>query len=175
MTQDRNLVIVSPGTTEKIEYPATPVRCEGIYCQPEVDGLRIMTASDTHFLDIVHDSLRKTFANSSIEPSAKLHNAQKSVDFNNPKANEIIRDLGTEFGKNDKLKEGINVLMEAAKHEHYDIKVLKHLLVTASFAKKFIEPPEQKITDAYVELVKISIVYTRLRHSNNLPRLITST
>jgi hypothetical protein len=117
----------------------------------------------------VHDSLRKTFANSSIEPSAKLHNAQKSVDFNNPKANEIIRDLGP------KLKDGINVLMEAAKHEHYDIKVLKHLLVTASFAKKFVEPHEQTITDAYVNLVKYSIVYTRLRHSDNLPRLITTT
>ena len=65
--------------------------------------------------------------------------------------------------------------MEAAKHEHYDIRVLKHLLVTASFAKKFVEPHEQSITESYVELVKYSIVYTRLRHSENLPRLITTT
>ena len=51
-----------------------------------------------------------------------------------PKADEIIRELGKQ------LNEGIVTLLEAAKYEHKDIDVMKHLLATASFAKKFSDP-----------------------------------
>ena len=59
------------------------------------------------------------------------------MDFNNPRADEIIRELGSK-----KLIEGIEALMNAAEYEHKDIDVLKHLLTTASFAKKFSDPQE---------------------------------
>lgn len=96
-----------------------------------------MTAESCFFLERVHDSLLQTFQLASIFPSAKLHNAMKSVDFNNPRADEIIRELGSK-----KLNDGVESLMEAAKHEHKDIDVLKHLLNCASFAKKFTDPAE---------------------------------
>jgi hypothetical protein len=56
------------------------------------------------------------------------------MDYHNPKADEIIRELG------DKLNDGIATLLEAAKYEHKDIDVMKHLLKTASFAKKYSDP-----------------------------------
>ena len=52
----------------------------------------------------------------------------------NPKADEIIRELGKQ------LNEGIQTLLEAAKYEHKDIDIMKHLLKTASFAKKYSDP-----------------------------------
>jgi len=56
------------------------------------------------------------------------------MDYHNPKADEIIRELG------DKLNDGITTLLDAAKYEHKDIDVMKHLLKTASFAKKYSDP-----------------------------------
>jgi hypothetical protein len=40
----------------------------------------------------------------------------------------------------DTLIEGIKTLLKAAEYEHKDIDLLKHLLETAAFAKKFVEP-----------------------------------
>jgi hypothetical protein len=56
------------------------------------------------------------------------------MDYNNPKADEIIRELG------ENLVTGVETLLEAAKYEHKEIDVLKHLLKTASFAKKYSDP-----------------------------------
>lgn len=56
------------------------------------------------------------------------------MDFRNPKADEIIRELGKQ------LNDGILILLEAAKYEHKDIDIMKHLLATASFAKKYSDP-----------------------------------
>ena len=39
----------------------------------------------------------------------------------------------------DTLIEGIKTLLKAAEYEHYDIDILKHLLQTVAFAKKFVE------------------------------------
>lgn len=65
----------------------------------------------------------------------------------NPKADEIIRELGKQ------LNEGIQTLLEAAKYEHKDIDIMKHLLKTASFAKKYSDPAQLDPND-YVQLVK---------------------
>lgn len=62
--------------------------------------------------------------------------------------------------------------MEAAQYEHHDIDVLKHLLTTASFAKKFCDPTEFD-PNRYVDLVKHSIVLTKMRNSPNFARAIT--
>lgn len=64
--------------------------------------------------------------------------------------------------------------MEAAKFEHKDFDVLKHLLQTAAFAKKFTEP-SQFDPNLFVNLMKQSIVLTKLRNAKNLPRAITYT
>lgn len=79
-----------------------------MFLKTEIDGLRVLTAENTYFLERVNDALLHTFKLASIFPSAKLLNAKKSVDFNNPRADEIIRELGP------KLNEGIQTLMKAA-------------------------------------------------------------
>ena len=50
--------------------------------------------------------------------------------------------------------------------------MLKHLLVTASFAKKFTDPSDFE-PQIYVKLVRETIVYTKLRHSKVFPRSMT--
>lgn len=95
-----------------------------MFCIHEIDGVRIITSEHTYFLELVQDSLKETFGLASIAPSAELHNAQKSVEFNNPRADEIISKLERE----DKLVQGIETLMKAAEYEHKDVDVLKHLL-----------------------------------------------
>lgn len=62
--------------------------------------------------------------------------------------------------------------MNAAEYEHKDVDVLKHLLQTAAFAKKFTEPSKLD-PNHYVNLVKHSIVLTKLRNSKRLSRAIT--
>jgi len=88
------------------------------------------------------------------------------MDFRNPRADEIIRELGRS------LKDGIETLLEASKYEHRDIDIMKHLLTTASFAKKYSDPTQFDPND-YVTIVKHQIVLTKLRYSSVMPRAIT--
>jgi len=132
----------------------------------EIDGMRVLTSEFTYFFESVKDATFNTFDFASIDPAAKLHNAQRSIDFNNPSADQIIRELDKQ------LKTGIETLLEAAQQEHHDIDVLKHLLTTASFAKKFCDPSEFD-PSRYVDVVKHSIVLTKMRHSPNFARAIT--
>jgi hypothetical protein len=114
------IVIMGP---EDQEFHEMKSRTEGMFCMNELDGMRITTSEHTYFLEVVQKSLVDTFRLASLAPSAKLHNAQKAIDFNDPKAYEIIRELGDK-----KLQEGIETLMHAAEFEHKEVDVLKHLL-----------------------------------------------
>lgn len=125
----------------------------------EVDGLRIITSEKTYFLERVQPVLIKTFKIASIAPSAKLLNAQKSVDLNIPRADEIIRELGQKD-----LVVGIEDLLEAATLEHQNVAIMKHLLRTASFAKTFADAQEYD-SNKYVNIVKHMIVLTKIRYS----------
>lgn len=62
--------------------------------------------------------------------------------------------------------------MHAAEFEHKDVDVLKHLLQTAAFAKKFVDPSKMD-PNKYVDIVKYSIVLTKLRNSAKMSRAIT--
>lgn len=107
-----------------------------------------------------------TFKVASISPSAKLLQAQKSVDLNQPKADDIINELG----KN--LIVGIDDLLETATFEHSNVPIMKHLIRTASFAKTF---PEASGYDSnnYVNKVKNMIVLTKIRNSLNVIKFFT--
>lgn len=52
----------------------------------EVDGMRVLTSDQAYFFESVNQATVSTFAIASIDPAAKLHNAQKSIDYNNPSA-----------------------------------------------------------------------------------------
>lgn len=79
----------------------------------------------------------------------------------------MIRELSK-----DDLSDGIEILLEVAKLEHWDVQIMKHLLRTASFAKKFTERVDFD-ADKYVNVVNHMIVLTKLRHSKVCPRAIT--
>ena len=70
------------------------------------------------------------------------------------------------------MKAGIDTLLDAVKQEHHDVDVIKHLLTTASLAKKFCDPNEFA-PENYVDVVKHSIVLIKLRHSPKFARAIT--
>ena len=122
------IALVGPNQYEILDLRT---KTGGIKCVNEIDGLRIITSEKTYFLERVQQVMIKTFKIASIAPSAKLLNAQKSVDLNIPRADEIIRELGKD------LSVGIEDLLDASTLEHQDIAVMKHLLKTASFAKTF--------------------------------------
>lgn len=58
LTFGKNLFLCGPEKTKKIEFPAAT---DGIFLLTEVDGLRIITPSDCHFMDIVSQELLDTF------------------------------------------------------------------------------------------------------------------
>ena len=163
LTFPDQIVIVGPNEYEKIDLSCS---VKGIRCLNEIDGLRVVTSEKTYFLERVQEKTLATFKVASISPSAKLIQAQKSVDLNQPRADDIINDLG----KN--LMTGIQDLLETATCEHSNVPVMKHLLRTASFAKTF---PEASTFDSneYVEKVKTLVVLTKLRNSPNCARAIT--
>ena len=68
--------------------------------------------------------------------------------------------------------EGVETLLDIAVLEHWDIDILKHILTTASFAKKYIDAQDFD-PNRYVNVVKHMIVLTKLRHSSICPRAIT--
>ena len=70
------------------------------------------------------------------------------------------------------MKAGIDTLLDAVKQEHHDVDVIKHLLTTASLAKKFCDPNEFA-PENYVDVVKHSIVLIKLRPSPKFARAIT--
>jgi len=160
------VIMVGPGNeclTLDLGNPKQP----GISCLRENDGLRIINSEGTFFLERVKQHVIDTFKIAAITPAAKLLSAIKSVDFKIPRADEIIRELGKE-----QLVEGIETLLEIAQLEHWDVQIMKHILRTASFAKKFTEPSDFD-PNRYVNVVKHMIVLTKLRHSKVCARAIT--
>lgn len=139
----------------------------GLKCLTENDGLRIVNSEGVFFLERVQEHVVKTLRIASIEPAAKLLSAVKFVDQKIPKADEIIRELSKE-----KLVDGIETLLEVAKLEHWDVAIMKHLLRTASFAKKFTDKTDFE-QDRYVNVVNHLIVLTKLRYSKVCARAIT--
>jgi hypothetical protein len=63
----------------------------------------------------------------------------------------------------DTLIEGIKTLLKAAEYEHNDIDILKHLLKTVAFAKKFVETTKFDHQE-FVNQMNFSIVLTKLRN-----------
>ena len=149
--------------TLDLEMPRTV----GIQCLTEIDGLRIINSEASFFLERVQDHVVDTFRIAAITPAAKLLSAIKSADFGIPRADEIIRQLTKE-----QLVEGIETLLDIATLEHWDVEIMKHILRTASFAKKFSDPNDFD-PNRYVNVVKHMIVLTKLRHSKICARAIT--
>lgn len=50
----------------------------------EVDGMRVLSSEANFFFEKVKPATENTFSIGSNDPAAKLHGAQKYIDFNNP-------------------------------------------------------------------------------------------
>lgn len=162
------VILVSP-ENDCLTLDLGSTKTQGIKCFTEIDGLRIVNSIGTFFLERVQDQVNETFKIASISNSAKLLNAVKWIDMGIPKANEIINELSQE-----QLVEGIETLLNIAQLEHWDIAIMKHVLRTASFAKKFCDP-NYFDPNRYVNVVKHMIVLSKLRNSKVCDRAITYT
>ena len=158
--------ILDLGSSKKEEES----KIQGLKCYTELDGLRIVTSDHVFFFERVQDHVIETFKTFANTPAAKLLNAVKSVAQGVPNANEIIKELSTE-----QILEGVETLLDIAVLEHWDVDILKHILSTASFAKKYIDAQDfdPDRSKRYVDVVKHMTVLTKLRHSNICPRAIT--
>jgi len=67
LKMDEGVCIVGPSSNVLID-----LKSEGICTSPEIDGLRIVTQSQTFFLELIQQSTEDTFTLGSCEPSAKL-------------------------------------------------------------------------------------------------------
>lgn len=85
------------------------------------------------------------------------------MDFRSPKADEIVRDLGTN------LNEGLRVIIECLKFEQ-DPELIRHLLQTASFVKIYSDTFEP---NEYVRVLKYHMVLSKIINSTCTPRQIT--
>mmetsp|Transcript_27223 Transcript_27223/g.26264 ORF Transcript_27223/g.26264 Transcript_27223/m.26264 type:complete len:326 (-) Transcript_27223:1065-2042(-) len=163
LTYPDRIVLVGP---RQYEIQDLRTKTAGIKIFNEIDGMRVVSSENTFFLERVQQPMVRTFKIASTTPGAKLLNAMKAVDLNIPRADEIIREVG------DKIIEGIEVLLDTATCEHINIQIMKHLLNTASFAKKFVDPNEFD-ANKYVNIVKHMIILTKLRNSSCCARSIT--
>lgn len=77
------LVVIGPIDQQCVMLSA---RTDGVFLMNEIDGMRVLTSEQTYFFESVKMATVSTFAIASIDPAAKLHNAQKSIDYNNPSA-----------------------------------------------------------------------------------------
>lgn len=91
LTYPERIVIVGPNEYESVDVRASIV---GVKSVNEVDGLRVVTTEKTYFLERVQPKMLSTFKVASITASAKLLKAQQSVDMNQPKADDIINEMG---------------------------------------------------------------------------------
>ena len=167
------VVMVGPGGECNVLELGSPKSTGpgGVKCLTEIDGLRIINGEGTFFLERVQEHVIETFKIAAITPAAKLLNAIRNVDFGIPRADEIIRDLGKDKTEG-LLIDGIKTLLDIAALEHWDVDVMKHLLRTACFAKKFSDPVDFD-PNRYVNVVKHMIVLTKLRNSSVCARAIT--
>ena len=78
LKMDEGICIVGPNTSVLVDLK---LEAAGIRTSSEIDGLRIITSSKTFFVELVQQSTQDTFTLGSIEPSAKLLQAQKWADF----------------------------------------------------------------------------------------------
>lgn len=91
LTYPERILIVGPNEYESVDVRASIV---GVKSVNELDGLRVVTTEKTYFLERVQPKMLSTFKVASITASAKLLKAQQSVDMNQPKADDIINEMG---------------------------------------------------------------------------------
>ncbi|SPQ96870.1 unnamed protein product (mitochondrion) [Plasmodiophora brassicae] len=102
---------------------------------PEIDGVRIVTASTCEFLEQVPKSTESLFTIGSIAPGAMLYDAAEALEKRIPNADENIRTI---IADPSVVKEAIQTCLHAAQRE-FDVRLQKRLLKAASIGKLFFD------------------------------------
>eukprot|EP00002_Diphylleia_rotans_P004919 TRINITY_DN1382_c0_g2_i1.p1 TRINITY_DN1382_c0_g2~~TRINITY_DN1382_c0_g2_i1.p1 ORF type:complete len:828 (-),score=186.60 TRINITY_DN1382_c0_g2_i1:1462-3921(-) len=149
MYWDKILLMVGPhGHWIKYTYE------QPLVLVPEVDGVRIVSAEKTEFLQRVPNVTEDIFKIGSTSPSAMLYDAMDLFVKKNPRADENIRLI-----KSD-LQEAVDKCIEAALHEA-DYAFQKPLMQAASFGKSYLEFYN---AERYVEAAKTIRILNAVRH-----------
>ncbi|XP_078515863.1 vacuolar protein sorting-associated protein 16 homolog [Lissotriton helveticus] len=130
---DRSLVVLDT-TDDSVSF----VLDEDSHLVPELDGVRIISASTHEFFHEIPKASEEIFKIASMAPGALLLEAQKEYEKECQKADEYLR----EIKEQELLAEAVEQCIEAAGYE-YEPDAQKSLLRAASFGKCFIDkfPP----------------------------------
>lgn len=121
---------------------------------PEIDGVRIISASKCEFLQIVPEALESVLRPDT--PAAVLIEAYTDFKQHSPKADESIRALK----KQGTLEGAVDTCIEAAAVDFSD-RVQKHLLHAATFGKSFLDT---FYSDTLVNMCKSLRILNAIRH-----------
>lgn len=145
------LLMVGPGGEwVKYAYDGEPA----VVLAPEIDGIRIFTNALCEFLQRVPDATESIFKIGSTAPAAMLFDATEHFYRNSPKADELIRAIGTD------LADAVDVCIEAAGHER-KFAAQRALLRAAAFGKAFVDLYD---ADKLVKMCKALRVLNALAH-----------
>ena len=98
----------------------------------EMDGLRIITATNSEFLQCVPKSTASVFAMSSTAPGALLYEAVEAFNLRSARSYDLVRQI------RDELTRAVDDCLEAASHE-FSHSAQRALLKAASFGKSFLD------------------------------------
>ncbi|XP_061909972.1 vacuolar protein sorting-associated protein 16 homolog [Entelurus aequoreus] len=128
MVWDRLLLVVGQ-CNDIIQFPLES-QC---VCVGELDGVRIISATNQELLQEVPLVCQDIFKIASMAPGALLLEAHREYEKSSQKADEYLR----EIKEQNMLAEAVRQCVEAAGHE-YDPNTQKSLLRAASFGKCFL-------------------------------------
>jgi vacuolar protein sorting-associated protein 16 len=130
---------------------------EGVFCVPEIDGMRVITTEKCEFWEKVDEALQITLCIGSFSPPALLLTANEGYIENSGSSGESIRSLQ----QSDQLLEAVEKLLQAASAE-FDVDSQEKLLKAAAFGKTFL-PPGMFDSNKLVEIVKNLKVLNNIR------------
>lgn len=114
----------------------------------EIDGVRVVTATVTEFIEQVPKSTESIFTIGSISPGAMLYDAAEALEKQYENVDEALRSLVSD---RTAIIDAINTCLDAAKHE-FDPVRQKRLLKAASVGKLCYDTHRNKIDESICEI-----------------------
>ena len=162
LVYERSILMVTPSGPMHVKEAVKP----GIYCFPEVDGVRIFTHQECSFFENVQAHLVAALSIASIEPSASLIDAYRSYRKHEPSADDDITKIEGD------LHRAVIELVKAA-GEIFETELRNFLLQAGGFGKKFVAHFEEFSTEEYMKTVHFIRVLHSIRENKKMPLALT--
>ncbi|XP_017785891.1 PREDICTED: vacuolar protein sorting-associated protein 16 homolog [Nicrophorus vespilloides] len=124
-----------------------------VHLVPEIDGVRILSATQHELVQKVPDVVQKIFRINSTDPGSFLLEASKQFQRRSHRADEYISLVNKNLGR------AVEQCIEAAGYE-FDTEVQKMLIRAAQFGKCFVSSID---SDEYVEMCRLLRVLNAVR------------